>query len=314
MSKPFIHEKAFCESKDVGDGTRIWPFAHVLEGAIVGRDCNICDAVFIEGGAVLGDRVTLKCGVQVCDGVHLADDVFLGPNVTFTNDPYPRSKQYLEKFSQTYVEKGASIGANATFLPGLRIGEGAMVGAGSMVTRNVPDGAIVVGNPARIVGYDNAPQSKNTIAQHNDDSSQTIIESRVRGVTLTRLPSFRDLRGSLSVAEFEDHIPFMPKRCFFVHGVPGIDVRGKHAHRACHQMLACLAGSLHVVVDDGTQREEFVLDSPGLMLHLPPMIWGTQYKYSADAVLLVLASESYDKDDYIRDYSCFLDEVATRES
>ncbi|MDE1961666.1 MAG: N-acetyltransferase, partial [Xanthomonadaceae bacterium] len=115
----FVHELGRCESTQVGDGTRIWAYAHVLPGARVGRECNICDHVFIENDVIIGDRVTVKCGVQLWDGLRIEDDVFIGPNATFTNDRFPRSKQYPEKFAITHVERGASIGANATILPGL---------------------------------------------------------------------------------------------------------------------------------------------------------------------------------------------------
>lgn len=119
-----------------------------------GADCNVCDHVFIENDVLVGDRVTIKCGVQLWDGVRLEDDVFVGPNATFTNDIFPRSKQYPQAFAHTEVRRGASIGANATILPGVTIGSRAMVGAGAVVTRNVPPNAVVVGNPAaKIVGY-----------------------------------------------------------------------------------------------------------------------------------------------------------------
>jgi UDP-2-acetamido-3-amino-2,3-dideoxy-glucuronate N-acetyltransferase len=148
----FVHPQGICETSDVGDGTRIWAFAHVLAGARIGADCNICDHVFVENDVVVGDRVTVKSGVQLWDGLRVADDVFIGPNATFTNDPFPRSKAYEHETSATWVEYGASIGANATILPGLTIGSRAMVGAGAVVTHDVPANAIVAGNPARIVG------------------------------------------------------------------------------------------------------------------------------------------------------------------
>jgi acetyltransferase-like isoleucine patch superfamily enzyme len=142
----FTHPEGRVESSDIGPGTRIWAFAHVLEGARIGANCNICDYTFIEGGVVLGDRVTVKCGVQLCEGVTLEDDVFVGPNATFTNDPFPRSGRRVPPLARTLVRRGASVGAKATILPGVTIGSGAMVGAGAVVTRDVPARAIVVGN------------------------------------------------------------------------------------------------------------------------------------------------------------------------
>jgi UDP-2-acetamido-3-amino-2,3-dideoxy-glucuronate N-acetyltransferase len=145
----FIHPSSDVQSKQIGEGTRVWQFVVVLPGAVIGRDGNICSHCFIENQVVVGDRVTVKCGVQLWDGVTLEDDVFVGPNVTFTNDPQPRSRNSGAKLLPTLVKKGASIGANATILPGIVIGEGAMVGAGSVVTKSVPSGVTVVGNPAR---------------------------------------------------------------------------------------------------------------------------------------------------------------------
>ena len=130
--------------------------AHILPGSVIGADCNICDQTFIENDVRIGDRVTIKCGVQVWDGITLEDDVFVGPNATFSNDPFPRSGQHPSQYARTLVKRGASIGANATILPGLTIGEKAMVGAGAVVTSDVPPMAIVAGNPARIVGYEGA--------------------------------------------------------------------------------------------------------------------------------------------------------------
>ena len=145
----FIHPSSDVQSKQIGEGTRIWQYVVILPGAIIGRDGNICSHCFIENKVVVGDRVTVKCGVQLWDGVTLEDDVFVGPNVTFTNDLQPRSRNAVAKLLPTLVKKGASIGANSTILPGITIGEGAMVGAGSVVTKDVPPGVTVVGNPAR---------------------------------------------------------------------------------------------------------------------------------------------------------------------
>jgi acetyltransferase-like isoleucine patch superfamily enzyme/dTDP-4-dehydrorhamnose 3,5-epimerase-like enzyme len=302
-----VHPHALCESTTVGENTRIWAFAHVLAGAQIGADCNICDHVFVENDVIVGDRVTVKCGVQLWDGLRVADDVFIGPNVTFSNDKYPKSKQYQAAVQQTHVGRGASIGGGAAILPGLRIGARAMVGAGSVVTHDVPARAVVSGNPARIVGYVDTKRPTPASPQQTDREA---IGTSVGKVVLHRLLVAADLRGSLSAGEFATEIPFLPKRYFMVFDVPGKDVRGEHAHRRCHQFLVCARGSLSVVVDDGTASEEIVLDGPHLGLYVPPMIWAVQYKYSADALLLVFASDHYDPGDYIRDYDEFLAAVA----
>ncbi|WP_236657914.1 acyltransferase [Limnohabitans sp. TS-CS-82] len=143
----------------IGQGTRVWQFVVVLKGAQIGADCNICAQTLIEGDVVMGDRVTVKSGVQIWDGSVIGDDVFIGPNATFSNDLYPRSKQYPTKFSGVTINNGASIGANATLLPGITIGERSMVGAGAVVTKDVPARAVVVGNPAKIVRYLDDPVS-----------------------------------------------------------------------------------------------------------------------------------------------------------
>lgn len=305
-SNVFVHPRALCETAAVGDNTRIWAFAHVLPGATIGRDCNVCDHVFIENDVVVGDRVTIKCGVQLWDGLRVGDDVFIGPNATFSNDKYPKSKQYQEKVQETYIGRGASIGGGAAILPGLRIGARAMVGAGSVVTHDVPARAIVSGNPARIVGYVDTKRGPTPQPAATPTAGASIRETSVRGVTVHRLPIFQDLRGSLSAGEFLREVPFVPKRYFLVFDVPGKDVRGEHAHRRCHQFLVCVRGSLAVVVDDGASSEEIALDGPNVGLYVPPMIWAVQYKYSADALLLVFASDHYDAADYIRDYDEFL--------
>jgi UDP-2-acetamido-3-amino-2,3-dideoxy-glucuronate N-acetyltransferase len=150
MSKEVrIHSLSDVQSENIGAGTSIWQFCVVLPQAQVGSDCNICSHCLIENDVIIGTRVTVKCGVQLWDGLRIEDDVFIGPNVTFTNDTHPRSKQYPAAFPQTIIRKGASIGANATILPGIEIGEGAMIGAGSVVTKSVAAGRTVVGNPAR---------------------------------------------------------------------------------------------------------------------------------------------------------------------
>lgn len=153
LPEPFIHPLADVQACVVGPGTRVWQFVVVLKGARIGAACNICAHVLIEGAVTIGDRVTVKSGVQLWDGVVIEDDVFIGPNATFTNDRFPRSQRYLDRFPVTRVERGASIGAGAVILPGLTIGAGSMVAAGAVVTRDVPPQTLVMGNPARIARH-----------------------------------------------------------------------------------------------------------------------------------------------------------------
>ena len=143
-----IHSLSDVQSSQIGKNTNIWQFVVVLEKAKIGENCNICSHCFIENEVVIGDRVTIKSGVQIWDGIHLEDDVFIGPNVTFTNDKFPRSKQFIDTYPKTIIKKGSSIGANATILPGLCIGENSFIGAGSVVTKNIPANEIWMGSPA----------------------------------------------------------------------------------------------------------------------------------------------------------------------
>lgn len=303
----FVHEKAIVEQGAVlGRGTRVWAFAHILPGAVVGEDCNICDGVFIENDVVVGDRVTIKLGVQLWDGVRLENNVFIGPNATFTNDPFPRSRQHLTEYVKTVVREGASIGANATILPGIVIGQRAMVGAGAVVTGNVPPYAIVTGNPARIQGYVATDQQRPGAVVHVSQGAHRVEKTIVPGVMVYHLPLIVDMRGSLSVGEYDQHLPFPPIRYFVVFDVPTKEVRGEHAHKTLQQFLVCLKGSCAVVADDGNSRSEVVLDRPNVGVYIPPRVWTTQYKFSGDAILLVLASDSYDASEYIRDYDEFL--------
>ena len=147
-----IHPLADVQSDQIGEGTIVWQFAIILPKAIIGKNCNINCHTFIENDVVIGDRVTIKSGVYIWDGLRIEDDVFIGPNATFVNDKYPRSKKHADKFQETKIRKSASIGANATILGGISIGEFAMIGAGSVVTKNIEPYTLVYGNPARIIG------------------------------------------------------------------------------------------------------------------------------------------------------------------
>jgi UDP-2-acetamido-3-amino-2,3-dideoxy-glucuronate N-acetyltransferase len=292
MSNVFIHPQGLCESREVGEGTRIWAFAHVLPGARIGQDCNICDGVFIENDVIIGDGVTVKSGVQLWDGVRLGNRVFVGPNATFTNDLFPRSKQHPSSFAQTIVEDDASIGANATILPGVRIGTGAMIGGGAVVIRDVLARAIVAGNPCRMIGYAGATE----VAPHADRSFFKDFAPR-----LIRLDTHTDRRGTLAVAE-KDALPFIPKRFFVVRDVPDDEARGAHAHRLYDQFMIAVSGEIAVVLDDGKQAFVVKLIDSSVGIYVPPLVWSVQYGHSSDASFLVLCSETYDRSDYISDY------------
>lgn len=281
MSDVSIHDLALCETQRLGAGTRVMAFAWVAKDV------------------VLGERVTVSAGAHLSMGVRVEDDVLIGPNVVFVGGPSAGAGQQ----SDTVVRSGAIVGANATILGGLTIGSKSRVNAGAVVTRSVPPNAIVTGNPAQIIGYvDTAEQ--NQAAQGGGKSG--VRTTSVAGVTLHQMAEVEDLRGNLSVGELGRDVPFEVKRYFLVYDVPNMEIRGEHAHMRCHQFLIAVKGSLHVVVDDGRSREEILLDRPSLGLHLPPLTWGIQYRYSADAVLLVLASHHYDASDYVRDHDQFL--------
>jgi UDP-2-acetamido-3-amino-2,3-dideoxy-glucuronate N-acetyltransferase len=288
----FLHPQALVESSSIGEGTRVSAFVHILPGARIGRDCNILDYTFIENEVLIGDRVTIQGGVQLWNGVEVEDDVTIGANASFAGG---------SGSTRTTLKRGASIGANATVLRNIVIGERAVIAAGTVVTHNVPANAIVNGNPAQIVGYSTASLPSAAAPVAPDEAVPL-----VRGVILRQLPCFEDMRGALTVAEIQQQVPFAIQRLYLVHDVPNREVRGEHAHRTLHQFLICAHGGLTVTADDGEHRQEFILDTPGRGLYLPPLTWSVQSQYSTDAVLLVLASAAYDPGDYVRDYAEFL--------
>lgn len=310
---PFIHAHSDVQTQKIGPGTKIWQYCVVLPGAAIGSEVNICSHCLIENDVHIGNRVTIKSGVQIWDGIDIEDDVFIGPNCSFTNDKYPRSKQHLVAYPKTTICKGASIGANATILPGVTIGAYALIGAGAIVSKDIPAGAVVTGVSGVITGYvDNGKQriesfeASKLISSSSAASPLRRIEMGIDDCALFELPFAEDSRGSLSFAELDKDLPFSVKRCFWVFNVPSNKVRGEHAHRSCHQFLVCVSGRVSVMMDNGAKRAEVLLDHPSQGLYLPAGVWGVQYKYSQDAVLVVLASHDYDKHDYIRNYDDFL--------
>jgi len=154
LNNNFIHKLADVQSSNIGANTSIWQFVVILPGAQIGNNVNICALCFIENDVVVGDRVTIKSGVHLWDGIEIGSDVFIGPNVTFSNDKYPKSKQYPSKFLKTIIKDGASIGAGAVILPGLTIGESSTIGAGAVVTKSVPPNKTVIGNPAKLIALE----------------------------------------------------------------------------------------------------------------------------------------------------------------
>jgi UDP-2-acetamido-3-amino-2,3-dideoxy-glucuronate N-acetyltransferase len=311
-----IHPAGICEAAEVGVGTRIAAFAHVRPDVRLGRDCLIQDHVFIDDEVTIGDRVTVKPGVTISRGVRIEEDVLIGPAVTFIDEGFPAAVSEASGSRGTVVRRKAALGANCTILPGLTIGTEAVVGAGSVVTQDVPSCAIVIGNPARIVGYVDATDIGQTRVARAELAGDDVRSHalRVGGVSLHRLVRVDDLRGSLVAGESDLHVPFQPRRFFSITRVPSVDVRGAHAHRACKQFLVCVSGSVAVVLDDGRTREEVHLDDPQIGLYVPPMVWSVQYRYTDDAVLLVLASDPYEPQDYIRDYDEFVQQVRVRRS
>lgn len=301
-ANPHIHTTALCESPHVGKGSKVGAFAHVMAAAHIGERCDIFENAFIDNHVTLGSGVKLRRGVQVFCGTHLHDEVDVGPNVCIAYAPGSTQEQP----PSTIVRSGAELGANAVISQGVTIGTRAKVLAGAVVARSVPPYAIVSGNPAEIVGYVGATNHQ----QPGTHASSEKTSGRIAAVSLHHLSEVEDMRGNLSVGEIGKDVPFNVNRYFLVYDVPNSEVRGEHAHKECHQFLVAVKGSVRVVADDGKNREEFTLNRPNMGLHLPPMTWGIQYGYSADAVLLVLASHHYDADDYIRDYEQFLAALA----
>lgn len=273
-------------------GSMIFSATHLgtLPGAGVDARANVALDVHVPATALV------QAGAWVPSNVVLAAGCRIGPNVAFVEG------------AAIVLKPGVVIGANATVLPGVTLAAKCQVRPGAVVGRSVPPGAIVEGNPAAIVGYvDTEASPRAAQAPVRGPAPTGAAEALcVRGATLHHFPVIPDLRGSLSVGEFQRQIPFLPLRYFIVFGVPNREVRGEHAHHACHQFLVCLQGSCSVVADDGEHRVEVQLDAPHRGLYLPPMTWGTQYRYSPDAMLLVFASHHYDAADYIREYDDFL--------
>lgn len=219
------------------------------------------------------------------------------------------------------VRSNVRLDAACVIADGVTIGQGAWVRAGAVVLRSIPPNAIVEGNPAQVVGYvDRATREHRPdprlieIQNFSNLPRPTRIPLEVGASALYLMRSVADTRGSLTVGEVPTEVPFSPARYFAVFGVPSIELRGEHAHKQCQQFLICLHGSCRVLLDDGDRRCEVTLDRPDMGVFMPEMIWGTQYRYSSDAVLLVFASRPYEAHDYIRSYDEFLAERTLRKN
>jgi serine acetyltransferase len=254
----------------------------------------------VSDDAFVGEGCRLSSGCVIGAGVRLDAHVVVGPNVVFV-EPQDGNEPRA-----AHAHSDVRIGANATIHAGVNLAAGCVVRPGAVVTRSVPPRAIVEGNPAIIVGYVGTEWQGSVVRPLSPKAGAPVEKTPVRGVTFHTFPVIPDLRGSLTVGEFQKDIPFVPKRYFMVFGVPSREVRGEHAHRECHQFLVCVRGTCAVMADDGERRVEVTLDAPHKGIYLPPMTWGVQYKYSPDALLLVFASHPYDAADYIRDYAEFL--------
>jgi UDP-2-acetamido-3-amino-2,3-dideoxy-glucuronate N-acetyltransferase len=254
------------------------------------------DPVFVHSSA-LCETTDIGPGSRVDAFAAVAVDCILGDDCTIGAGAHI--------LSGALIGSNAVVGANAVVGRGIAVSRGAVIEPGSVVTDPVPANAIVRGNPARIVGYVGGDPDHLPTTRVEVSAALGNRPTRVRGVSIYGLTRAHDLRGSLMAVEFAD-LPFVPVRVFSVSGVPGEHIRGSHAHRECAQLLICVSGSLSCVADDGESREEVRLDSPDFGLYTPAMTWNTQYKYSPDAALLVLASHPYDPFDYIRDYDEFL--------
>jgi UDP-2-acetamido-3-amino-2,3-dideoxy-glucuronate N-acetyltransferase len=283
------------------------PFVAELDATLPGAGRTAPTSPFIDphahvdAGAELAYDCVVKSGAHICAGVVLERGTCVGANAVFVE--LPGSAPAVP----TRVKAGAWIGPNATIHAGLTIGARAMVRPGAVVTRSVPPAAIVEGNPATIVGYVGATDhiAAPPILAALPAKRPSVQDTPVKGVTLHHFPLVPDLRGNLTVGEFDRQVPFKPLRYFMVFGVPSREIRGEHAHRRCHQFLICVRGSCAVVADDGVNKIEVPLEGPDRGLYLPPMTWGVQYKYSPDAMLMVFASDYYDAADYIREYDEF---------
>ncbi len=252
------------------------------------------------------NRISSDCIVPKTAVIH--DGVTVGPRVVLSGDGI-------------VLRDNVRLDAACIIGEGVTVGQGAWVRAGAVVLRSVPPNAIVEGNPAAVVGYvyDNCEGTERRPDPRNIDihglghlPRPARVPLGIGDSALYLMRRITDARGALTVGEVPTEVPFAPARYFAVFDVPTVELRGEHAHKLCQQFLICLHGSCRVLLDDGRERSEVTLDRPDMGVFMPEMIWGTQYRYSADAVLLVFASRPYEAEDYLRTYDDFLAELEKR--
>lgn len=282
----------------------VHPSSLIEDGVVVHEKAKIGPNCYLKGRISIGANASLKGGLTLIGDMDIGYGATIEPGVCIASNasidqPQPR---------KVIVCEGANVGAGCILYQGITIGRYSKIEPGSVICRNIPPFAIVSGNPAVISGYlrDTSQHQvvQTTIVDEPDGPG--VYPLNVLGVALYQFQRIRDLRGDLTVGEFERVIPFLPKRYFVVFDVPSYETRGEHAHKSCHQFLVCPTGSVSVVVDDGTSREEIRLHKPNMGLLIPAGVWGVQYKYSEGSALIVFASEFYEPDDYIRNYEEFL--------
>lgn len=302
--KSLQHPTSIVDATIAAADVQIGAHAHVHADVVIGAATRIGECALVERGVVIGNDVDIGAGAMLCHGMIVENGVTIGARAVFAKD---RPSGREPSIGPTRVCAGARIGASALILEGLTIGEHAVVSAGSVVTHDVPHHAIVDGHPSRIVGYVDAERAECALAPVSSAANQgSLPRLRTKGAALIAIPQVVDIRGVTTFAEIDKTLPFIAKRYFVVTDVPGREVRGEHAHKTLHEFLVCLKGSLSVMIDDGSIREEIRLDSPAIGLHVPPQVWRSVYKYTPDTLLLSLCSHVYDPHDYIRDYSEFV--------
>jgi acetyltransferase-like isoleucine patch superfamily enzyme len=275
-------------------------------------ECHLADGVFvgpfveIQRGVRIGPRTRIQSHSFVCELVTIGQDCFIAHGVMFVNDLFSEGGPAKTPAGWKTIEicDRVSIGSNATILAGITIGESAVVGAGAVVTRNVPSRAIVVGNPARITGYVDKTKV-NRVQNTNGKIERSISATKVAGVALYSLEKTKDLQGEVCVAEFSEEIPFQAAGYFLVNKVPNSKIRREYAYKNCQQFLLCVRGEVSVIVDDGNQSEEIKLDSSSVGLFLPAMTWAVQYKFTENAILIGFVSLCCDEKERILSYEEF---------